>query len=812
MHFVVELDNTGDDFNDKAISTERFRNVFEVYVEDKIDELDTKPSEILNKECRHFNYFIDDMKDEFLTSSLIRLPKKLRKQLWESEVDENLPNLMATTTHNKCLRTEHNYDKKYRDVIKILEDYCEDRATKLRDLKAIKYAEQDCINFNTWVSSWDYEIKRQMNKLDISKIKQYLEKSKFKCDINDLDNLDTFFSHVNPKDMKGSEEDPRNPQEEEHKRDEYQVLNSTVEEGDEYADRKNIPSIETGEETPNVQEEPLRVTPHGGDDHVKTPPTIVKTEVGNDNRENVVSTAGKRLNRGKANKDGVPHTTKFKTPKVRAPAEGKKSKNARDSTEPKHHKEKGKYDRIKKTSEQINKYAHPNNKYTIFQCTDLDCKWLKPKHIKYPYEGYDIVDNDKLVDTGKGDYEDHHTYCSGDECAFGNAVEGQFDESRSQGKQRRKKGKGKGRKKGHKSVGKSLPNGEGTHSYITNGGNREETKSQSYSVTDNYVEEEAASCPEGDQDCIDLIKDEFIIEGGRFIRTSINDVPQMEAITNKYMPGSIYENPSSGSSHIEDKGQLKDFTIETVKYTSDGLNGFDHEVAVTDPKLLPGEQLIALTGKVYESLPHHNDIALHGSPIPHRRFARSYPLNTTTTLEGTSQKPSAVETIMSLFSNFFDSIKSSSITRRSVKHDLELSESTTSPTNSYSLPQMTWEFEAPGQGTVMRMLGQKNSFKTLAQTKQEVSSSSSESRSSSFSHNSQIMPTILKRPINGNYVVSGGHKTNVPKGIEHYIKYVPVALAVFGVLFVFILFNKINPFGTFSSKKKKGKSDEEGMM
>ncbi|KNG78058.1 merozoite-associated tryptophan-rich antigen 2 [Plasmodium falciparum IGH-CR14] len=727
MHFVVELDNTGDDFNDKAISIERFRNVFEVYVEDKIDELDTKPSEILNKECRHFNYFIDDMKDEFLTSSLIRLPKKLRKQLWESEVDENLPNLMATTTHNKCLRTEHNYDKKYRDVIKILEDYCEDRATKLRDLKAIKYAEQDCINFNTWVSSWDYEIKRQMNKLDISKIKQYLEKSKFKCDINDLDNLDTFFSHVNPKDMKGSEEDPRNPQEEEHKRDEYQVLNSTVEEGDEYADRINIPSIETGEETPNVQEEPLRVTPHGGDNHVKTPPTIVKTEVGNDNRENVDSTAGKRLNGGKLNKEGGPHTTKFRTPKVRAPAEGKKSKNARDSTEPKHQKEKRPYDRIKKTSEQINKYAHPDNKYTIFQCTDLDCKWLKPKHIKYPYEGYDIVDNDKLVDTGKGDYEDHHTYCSGDECAFGNAVEGQFDESRSQGKQRRKKGKGKGRKKGHNKLeGKSSPNVEGTHSYITNGGNIEETKSQSYSVTDNYVEEEAASCPEGDQDCIDLIKDEFIIEGGRFIRTSINDVPQMEAITNKYMPGSIYENPSSGSSHIEDKGQLKDFTIETVKYTSDGLNGFDHEVAVTDPKLLPGEQLIALTGEVYESLPDHNEIVFYGSPIPHRRFARSYPLNTTTTLEGTSKKPSTIESLTSLFENFFDSIKSSSRTRRSVNQDLELSESAAMTSSTSPLRQITLEFEAPAQGTVVGRLGQINPFGTFSSKKKKGKSDEEE--------------------------------------------------------------------------------------
>lgn len=791
MHFVVELDNTGDDFNDKAISTERFRNVFEVYVEDKIDELDTKPSEILNKECRHFNYFIDDMKDEFLKSSLIRLSKELRKQLWESEVDEKLPNLMATTTHNKCLRTEHNYDKKYRDVIKILEDYCEDRATKLRDLKAIKYAEQDCINFNTWVSSWHYEIKRQMDKLDISKIKQYLEKSKFKCDINVLDNLDTFFSHVNPKDMKGSEEDPRNTQEEEHKRDEYQVLNSTVEEGDEYADRKNMPSIETGEETPNIQEEPLRVTPHGGDDHVKTSPIIVKTEEGNDNRENVVSTAGKRLNGGKLNKEGGPHTTKFRTPKVRAPAEGKKSKNARDSTEPKHQKEKRPYDRIKKTSEQINKYAHPDNKYTIFQCTDLDCKWLKPKSIKYPYEDYDIVDNTKLVDTGKGVYEDHHEYCSGDECALGNAVEGQFDESRSQGKQRRKKVKGEGRKKGHNKLeGKSLPNGEGTHSYMRHGDNKEETKSQSHSVSEISAEEEAASCPEGDQSCIDPTKQTFVIEGNTVRSMEIGDVPKMEAVTSIDFPKAINEVPSSVDALVEDKGPLLDFTIQPVKYTSVDNYAFVHEEPVTDPKLLHGEQLIEFTGDGYKVSSENNEIAVFDSQISHNPFSPRYSSNTVTSIGGTSKKPSTIESLTSLFENFVDAIKSSVITKRSVNSAFELNESTTMPANSYTLNQITLDSEPPLQGTVMGILGQVNSYTSLGQTKQEVASSSPGSPSHSFTLRSKTMHPILKRQFEGTYVVSGD-KANIPKGIEHYIKSVPVALAVFGVLFVFILFNKV---------------------
>ncbi|KYN93539.1 surface-associated interspersed protein 4.1 (SURFIN 4.1), partial [Plasmodium reichenowi] len=127
MEFIVQFDDKNDVVNYNTIDTERFRKVFEVYVEDQIDELDTKTSEYLNKECRHFNYFIDDMKDEFLTTTSISLSPELRKQLWESEVDKNLPNLMARSTHNKCLRTEHNYDKKYRDVIKILEDYCEDR-------------------------------------------------------------------------------------------------------------------------------------------------------------------------------------------------------------------------------------------------------------------------------------------------------------------------------------------------------------------------------------------------------------------------------------------------------------------------------------------------------------------------------------------------------------------------------------------------------------------------------------------------------------------------------------------------------------
>ncbi|SOV11133.1 surface-associated interspersed protein 4.1 (SURFIN 4.1) [Plasmodium sp. gorilla clade G2] len=795
MHFVFEFENTPNNLNYNAIATERFRDVFEVYVEDKIEELNKKSSEKLNKECRHFNYFIDDIKEEFLTTSLISLPTELRKKLWEIEVDKKLPDLMARSTHDKCLRTEHNFDKNYREIIKILEDYCEDRTTKLRDLEAIKYVEQDCINFNTWVNSWDYEIKRKMNKLDLQKIKQYLEKSKFKCNIDDLDNLDKFFSHVHPRDIKGSEEDPRNSQEGEEKKDEYQNFNSTTEEGDENVERKNIPSTETRQPTPVVEE----------DYQVKTFNTIVRNEKGNNNLDNEVSTTDERSNLGEKNKDVDLHTPEFKIPKVRESAEEKKSENAKGSNKRTHKDGKSIHGTSRKTKSQINKYAHPNHKYTIFECNDLDCTTLKAKDVMATNGGYGVINGVEFVDTIQGINEDRNTYCFGDECKLGNVIQADVDKI-SPRKEKRKKGKGKGRKKGNISSVKSSSSGTVPPSYITHEGNREDTESNQYYVNEKIVEEEAASCQEGDQSCIDPTTEKFIIEGDIVRSMGISDVPEMQAVTNNDSNGAIYEYPSSSDAHIEDNVSLFDFTIDPVRHTSEENYGFVREVAVTDdPYLLPNEQLITVKGEVYTAPTTSNEIGVYVSPISNQSFSTSYPSNNMTTLEDKFNKPSAVESFVSLMRNVFDTLKSSVITGRSFKPNLKVSESTNIPAISYPTSQMTLDIETPVQETMMGMLGEKNSFTPPAQTKKVDSSSNTGSSSSSFRLNSQKVPTTLKTQDRGKYVVLRGDTENVPKGIEHYITSVPVALAIFGVLFVFILFNKINPFGTFSSKRKKRK-------
>ncbi|SOV20999.1 surface-associated interspersed protein 4.1 (SURFIN 4.1) [Plasmodium sp. DRC-Itaito] len=795
MHFVLEFENSPNNLNYNAIATERFRNVFEVYVEDKIEELDKKPSEKLNKECRHFNYFIDDIKEEFLTTSLISLPTEVRKKLWDSEVDKKLPGLMARSTHDKCLRTEHNFDKNYREIIKILEDYCEDRTTKLRDLEAIKYVEQDCINFNTWVNSWDYEIKSKMNKLDLQKIKQYLDKSKFKCNIDDLDNLDKFFSHIHPRDMKGSEEDPRNSQEGEENKDEYKNFNSTKEEGDENVDRKNIPSRETHQPTPVVEE----------DHHVRTFTTIVRSEKGNNNIDNEVSTTNERSNSGGKNKDVDLHTPELKIPKVREPDGEKKSENSKGSNKGTHEERRSTHVTSRKTESEINKYAPPNHKYTIFECNDLDCTSLKAKDVIYTNGGYDVIDSVEFVDKGDGVNEDSNPYCFGDECKLGNVIQERVDEI-SPRKEKREKGKDGGGKKGKKSAVKSSPSGGGPHSYMTHEGNREDTESNQYYVSENIAEEEAATCPEGEENCIDPTKEVFMIEDGRVRKTSINGIPEMESVTNKYMLGDMYEVPSSSGSHIENEESIFDFTIEPVRHTFEENNGFVHEEPVTeDPNLLHGEQLITPNGEVYRSVRDHNEIGLSGSPILHGQFSTRYPLNTLTTLEGEYNKPSTIESFMSLMRNVFNTLKSSAITGKNVKPNLEIDETETIPASTYTSSPMSLDIQTATQETVMGMLENANSYPSLAQTIQEDSSSNTGSPSRSFSLNSQMVPITLKTNVEGKYVVLGGDKGNVPKGIERYITSVPVALAIFGVLFVFILFNKINPFGTFSSKRKKRK-------
>lgn len=204
MLFVVELDSRLEKSADKRISVERFREIFEIYVEDKLEELKRSGSEKYDKDCRDFNYFMDDVKDVFINNDLVKIPVEVRKSIWETHVDKNLPTLMKNTTNCKCIRKEHNYNKEYRDMTQTLEDFCEEK-TRMREIIDQKdYDESLYMNFNKWINKKKEDILKEYEKLSNKDEYKHLLKISETCDLNHVDKL---FLNISSEDMKKMKED-----------------------------------------------------------------------------------------------------------------------------------------------------------------------------------------------------------------------------------------------------------------------------------------------------------------------------------------------------------------------------------------------------------------------------------------------------------------------------------------------------------------------------------------------------------------------------------------------------------------------------
>lgn len=204
MLFVVELDSRLEESADKRISVERFREIFEIYVEDKLEELKRSGSEKYDKDCRDFNYFMDDVKDVFINNNLVKIPVEVRKSIWETHVDKNLPTLMKNTTNCKCIRKEHNYNKEYRDMTQTLEDFCEEK-TRMREIIDQKdYDESLYMNFNKWINKKKEDILKEYEKLSNKDKYKHLLKISETCDLNNVDKL---FLNISSEDMKKNKED-----------------------------------------------------------------------------------------------------------------------------------------------------------------------------------------------------------------------------------------------------------------------------------------------------------------------------------------------------------------------------------------------------------------------------------------------------------------------------------------------------------------------------------------------------------------------------------------------------------------------------
>lgn len=204
MLFVVELDSRLEESADKRISVERFREIFEIYVEDKLEELKRSGSEKYDKDCRDFNYFMDDVKDVFINNNLVKIPVEFRKSIWETHVDKNLPTLMKNTTSCKCIRKEHNYKKEYRDMTRTLEDFCEEKTRMLEIIDQMDYDESLYVNFNKWINKKKEDILKEYEKLSNKNEYKHLLKISETCDLNHVDKL---FLNISSEDMKKNKED-----------------------------------------------------------------------------------------------------------------------------------------------------------------------------------------------------------------------------------------------------------------------------------------------------------------------------------------------------------------------------------------------------------------------------------------------------------------------------------------------------------------------------------------------------------------------------------------------------------------------------
>lgn len=200
MLMVIEFDDPIKEASDKRISINRFREVFVNYVEDTLEELANNTTNTYEKKCRDFNYFMDDVKDMFINHDLVKSTPQILKKVWESNIDKNLPRLMEKTTKNTCVRVAHDYEKKYRDLRRDLEDFCDEKMERLEKLKISNNYMNDCFDYNNWVNKKRNEFITGMTGMDRRKKQMYLRKSD-SCDLNNLANLFLNIICTRPRDV-----------------------------------------------------------------------------------------------------------------------------------------------------------------------------------------------------------------------------------------------------------------------------------------------------------------------------------------------------------------------------------------------------------------------------------------------------------------------------------------------------------------------------------------------------------------------------------------------------------------------------------
>ncbi|EWC79200.1 hypothetical protein C923_00118 [Plasmodium falciparum UGT5.1] len=190
MHFVVEFQDWIKEPKDETISSDVFKRNFESKVENDLEELKKLSEDDYEKNCRHLNYLIDNIRELFFSSKNIRIPDVARKYLWDNQIEGNLKKLISSETKYKCQRNRINNPQKDRDLRIKVHDYCDERDKRLKDLTGKGSSENSCYDFMVWVNQNKDSITRDYNN-NMSGVRRRAGFFKISnaCDLNKFESL-----------------------------------------------------------------------------------------------------------------------------------------------------------------------------------------------------------------------------------------------------------------------------------------------------------------------------------------------------------------------------------------------------------------------------------------------------------------------------------------------------------------------------------------------------------------------------------------------------------------------------------------------
>ncbi|KYO02928.1 surface-associated interspersed protein 4.2 (SURFIN 4.2) [Plasmodium gaboni] len=799
MLFVVESDSRLEEWADKRISVDRFREIFEIYIEDKLEELKKARSKKFDKDCRDFNYFMDDVKDVFINNDLVKIPIEARKSIWEKNVDNNLPTLMKKTTNCKCIRKEHKYDKEYRDMTQTLENFCEEKTRKLNRIDKKDYVEGLCTNFNIWINNKKEKILEQYKKLSKIEENKHLLKVSETCDLNNVDNL---FANISCEVMKKNKEEARrkHPKVKERRPVNESIRNSGKEntqsrrpETINLKKKNNSPIVEIGSKSNTVSE-----TSVGS--------TISHSE---SRRKTVSPKPGNGLKSDEKISDKGPQTRSPQERSIKKKTRGHLNNVSNDAEKKGRRNSHVISPTVKKTSDSHDKYKNPSSNYIEVDCTEGNYFLLK-----------DGNNNSEDICKTNYDYSISNDYSSSDSFIYSTGKDTSRNEIKTPDSlpillTRENASNVYGSDQISFSHEGNSHNGEGENNNVNMSEHEVDIVEGSVRIDDSVVENEeevAAVCDPDDKTCVDASKIPVEVLKG----LSTEEYSDLEGSSDlEHLRSKIF----GGINIFSDRGNLDfDILIPEEEVSDEENSDIIHEHEEVEEINQAGTSIIE---RHSHTSSQYNDTST--SDNKYRILSTAMEFDDHPTIFGfyspLSEKFYGALNFLKGILSFNNSLVSQSQGQHEGKKLEELQTSIRAP-KEYKSSSLHMNDNNVGAG-----INKNGIFSILGLTSENDGRNTEEGTETYLTGSSKNGFNKIKviRTFKGNggeNKVLSNEKGGVlskggilSKGVTSMITSLPVALVTFVFLFMFLAFNKMNPFGTIlvQGKKKKKKKVKEMM-